>query len=333
MEQSDTSRFPPSDEPIPAQYAPRDFVAAQGHEQADTDGAGEKVTFWRDSRLSNLELLRATFITHTFAPHTHEGYAIGVIDKGAERFKYRKAIHVAPQGSLVVINPEEMHTGEAVSQQGWSYRMLYPEIALLQRAALDAVEKPSGVPFFPEPVIYDPPLARMLSQMHAALATSPSELERESILIWTLAHLIRRHAEMPPIALHSTTERGPVLKVRAYLEEHATENVTLDQLAALVHLSPFYLLRVFRETVGLPPHSYLTQIRVARARRLISASMPLAEVATAVGFTDQSHLNRHFKALIGVTPGQYARGGDKSKNVQDGEVKAALQWGHDDTTL
>lgn len=284
-------------EPLPRQYAPRDF-------EAEPARTGEQVTFWRDSRLSNLEVLRATFITHTFAPHTHEGYAIGVIEKGAERFKYRKAIHVAPQGSIVVINPAEMHTGEAAMQQGWSYRMLYPEIALLQRAA----EKSPGVPFFPEPVIYDPALARLLSQMHAALATSSSVLERESLLIWALAHLIRRHAETPPLVLTSHAERAHVLTVRAYLEEHATENVSLEHLAALVHLSPFYLLRVFRDTVGLPPHSYLTQIRVARARHLISTSMPLAEVAAAVGFTDQSHLNRHFKALIGVTPGQYARG-------------------------
>ncbi|HEX7735411.1 MAG TPA: AraC family transcriptional regulator [Ktedonobacteraceae bacterium] len=308
MEQHTNPQFLPHQEPIPAQYAPRDFMAAPAPDLADTVGAGEKVTFWRDSRLSNLELLRATFIKHAFAPHTHEGYAIGVIEKGAERFKYRKAVHVAPQGSIVVINPEEMHTGEAVSQQGWSYRMLYPEIALLQRAAADAVEKPSGVPFFPEPVIYDPALASMLSRMHAALAISPSELERESVLVWTLAHLIRRHAATPPLALTSPAERAHILKVRAYLEEHATENVSLDQLARLVHLSPFYLLRVFRDTVGLPPHSYLTQVRVARARHLISASMPLADVADAVGFTDQSHLNRHFKALVGVTPGQYARG-------------------------
>lgn len=292
---------PSHNEPLPRQYAPRDF-------EAEPARAGEQVTFWRDSRLSNLEVLRATFITHTFAPHTHEGYAIGVIEKGAERFKYRKAIHVAPQGSIVVINPAEMHTGEAAIQQGWSYRMLYPEIALLQRAAVDAMEKSSGVPFFPEPVIYDPALACLLSQMHAALATSSSVLERESLLVWALAHLIRRHAETPPLVLASHAERVSVLKVRAYLEEHATENVSLEHLAALVHLSPFYLLRVFRDTVGLPPHSYLTQIRVARARHLISTSMPLAEIAAAVGFTDQSHLNRHFKALIGVTPGQYARG-------------------------
>jgi AraC-like DNA-binding protein len=308
MEQHNHPQPSPHHEQVPAQYVPGDFVAAARRDHLERGAAPEQVTFWRDTALSNLELLRATFTRHTFSPHIHEGYAIGVIDKGSERFKYRKETHVAPQGSVVVINPGEMHTGEALSQQGWSYRMLYPEIALLQRAAAEVTQKPHGIPFFPVPVIHDPTMAQLLSQMHAVLATSPSRLERESLLIWTLAYFVRRHADTPPIELAATSERAHILRVRAYLEEHATENISLNQLAALVNLSPFYLLRVFRETVGLPPHSYLTQIRVSRAKHLISASMPLAEVAAAVGFTDQSHLNRHFKALTGVTPGQYARG-------------------------
>src|SRR5258707_4967717 len=310
MEQQTDSQPSPHGGPLSALSVPGGFAVLAAHVTLEEIGLREKATFWRDPGLSNLELLRATFITHAFSPHTHEGYAIGVVEKGAEQFKYRRAIHIAPQGSIVLINPGEMHTGEAFSEQGWSYRMFYPDISLLQRAAAGIREKSQRVPFFPAPVVHDPAMARLLSQLHAALATSPSELERESLLIWTLAHLVRRHAaDTPPIALAaSPLERTPILKVRSYLEEHSTENVSLEQIAALVNLSPFYLLRVFRETVGLPPHSYLTQIRVTRAKRLISASMPLAEVATAVGFTDQSHLNRHFKALVGVTPGQYARG-------------------------
>lgn len=308
MEQHIHPQFLAQSGPVPAHDAPGNVAAASSHNQPDATSIQEKITFWRDPGLSNLELLRATYITHTFAPHIHEGYAIGVIDKGAERFKYRRGMHVAPQGSIVVINPGEMHTGEASSEQGWSYRMLYPDISLLQRAAADAVEKRSDIPFFAAPVIYDPVMAQALSRLHAVLAASPSELERESMLTWTLAHLIRRHADTPARALPSATEHAAILKVRAYLEEHSTENVSLEQLATLVNLSPFYLLRVFRAMVGLPPHSYLTHLRVTRAKRLISSSLPLAEVATAVGFTDQSHLNRHFKALVGVTPGQYARG-------------------------
>lgn len=267
----------------------------------------EKTTFWRDPAFNDLELLQATDVTHSFAPHTHEGYAIGVIDSGAERFKYRHGTHIAPQGSVVVINPGEVHTGAAAIEQGWSYRMLYPDVPLLQRAASPDQEHTLAIPFFSAPVIHDPMLATMLTQLHTTLASSTSALERESRLTWTFAHLIMRHADSRFIELPTRSGRMLVQQVQRYLEEHTTENVSLDQLAALVQLSPFHLLRIFREFVGLPPHSYLTQLRVTQARRLIAASVPLAEVAGAVGFSGQSHLTRHFKAMIGITPGQYAR--------------------------
>jgi AraC-like DNA-binding protein len=267
----------------------------------------EYITFWRDPAFNNLELLKATYITHTFAPHIHEGYAIGVIDRGAERFLYRRSNHLAPQGGIVVIHPGEMHTGSAATEYGWTYRMLYPESSLLQRAASDITGRERGIPFFPSAVIDDPALATLLSRLHTTLEYSPSTLERESRLLWTFAQLILRHAENRPILRPASAERATVQKARTYLEEHYSENVSLEELAAFVNLSPFHLLRVFRDTVGLPPHNYLTQVRITEAKHLLLASISPAQVALAVGFTDQSHLTKHFKRIVGVTPGQYAR--------------------------
>src|SRR5690349_12656322 len=108
----------------------------------------ERVKFWHDAALSNLELLHASYVTHAFAPHIHEGYAIGVIEKGAEQFAYRRSHHVAPVGSIVFINPGEMHTGSAAAEGGWTYRMLYPATELLQRAVSDLTGRQRDMPFF-----------------------------------------------------------------------------------------------------------------------------------------------------------------------------------------
>lgn len=101
---------------------------------------------------------------------------------------------------------------------------------------------------------------------------------------------------------------------REFLEANAEQDVSLVRLAAVAGLSPFHLVRVFREAVGLPPHAYLDQVRVERAKGLLSAGLPIARAAAEAGFADQSHLTRRFKRLVGVTPGQYRAG---SKNVQD----------------
>jgi AraC-like DNA-binding protein len=268
----------------------------------------EKTMFWSNPMFNNIELLQATYITHTFAPHMHEDYAIGVIDAGANRFRYRGSTYIAPQGSIVIIHPSEMHTGAAQLEEGLTYRMLYPAASLLQQARKAIIDRSdSELPFFSSPVIYDSALAQLISHLHTTLTTPSNTLEHESNLLGTLTQLIMRHAQTRPLPVMIKPERTKIQQVRTYLEDHATENVTLEQLSSVANMSPFHLLRVFRSVVGLPPHSYLTNIRISQAKLLIAAGMPLTAVAGTVGFADQSHLTKQFKSLIGVTPGQYAR--------------------------
>ncbi|MGZ3601758.1 MAG: AraC family ligand binding domain-containing protein [Ktedonobacterales bacterium] len=272
--------------------------------------AEEIATFWRDPALHNLELLHAHYVTHSFAPHSHEGFAIGVIERGVERFAYRRANHIAPAGSIVVINPGEMHTGSALLPDGWSYRMLYPEAHVLQAVASEMSGRPRDIPFFAEAVIEDPALADAILQAHALLETPSTPLERESRLLPVLARLIERHADDHPLRpqWQRMQPSSAVWSVRDYLAEHYAKAVTLDELASLAGLSPFHLLRAFSAAVGMPPHAYLTQVRVRRSKALLAAGLPIAEVAALTGFVDQSHLTRHFKRIVGVAPGQYARG-------------------------
>lgn len=268
---------------------------------------GETAKFWHDRALGDLEILRATYITHVFIPHVHEGYAIGVIEHGAETFAYRHATHIADAGSLVVINPGEVHTGAALTPVGWSYRMLYPEAGQLQRAANQLTGVASDYPFFRAPVIKDPQLVQQFVHLHTHLEAGVTVLERESYWLAFLTQLIARHGD----ARHSLSTRQPkadyglLQQALDYLETKYAANVTLDDLAAQTHLSPYHLLRLFKATYGLPPHAYLTQLRVQRAKRLLLAGQPIATVALDVGFVDQSHLTRHFKRIVGVPPGQY----------------------------
>lgn len=144
-----------------------------------------------------------------------------------------------------------------------------------------------------------------MRSLHLTLETSDSALERQSRFLWAFAHLIQRHADNPAIERLVGQEREAVKLVRQYLEENYTQNVSLDEMAALANLSPYYLIRVFRSEVGLPPHAYLEQVRIHRARQFLRTGAPLADVAFNTGFVDQSHFTRHFKKLVGITPGQY----------------------------
>lgn len=272
----------------------------------------EKTKFWRVPQLGDLELLRASYVKQTFDKHFHEGYAVGVIESGALAFDYRGEQVVATPGDINLAIPGETHNGFAATSQGWRYRMFYLPARLLQQAVSEVAGREKGMPYFLRGVIQDPPLARQIRALHVALeGPETSLLEEESRLLCVLAKLAMRHAEEPPLPVTIGRSRHAVARAREYLEANFVENVSLDQLSRVAGLSRFHFLRLFRREVGLPPHTYLNQVRVHRAKDLITLGLPLVEAALAVGFVDQSHLTRQFKRRLGVTPGAY------SKSIQD----------------
>lgn len=126
-----------------------------------------------------------------------------------------------------------------------------------------------------------------------------------------------RAPDAPPWFAHAKLERA-----RKILEDDCTANPTLVDLAREVGLSPWTFSREFKQRFGTPPHRFLTQCRVERAKRLLADGVSIAEAAAASGFADQSHLTRHFRALTGFTPGRYFNFG---KNVQDAARHAVLR--------
>lgn len=266
---------------------------------------GECAKIWRADDLGDIELLHARYITYSFAKHTHEGLAIGVIESGAESFFYRGAFHTAATGQVVAFNANEAHTGEGADEHGWRFRMFYLDSSLLKQAAQEFAGKTRDVPIFASPVINDAETAAMLRNLHISLEEGGAALERESKFLWTFARVTKRHTDDLSAEKRLGDERCVIRRVRQYLRDHYTENVTLEDLVTESGLSAYHLIRVFRAQVGLPPHAYLEQIRINRARQFLRAGRPIADVAFMTGFTDQSHFSRHFKKMTGVTPGQY----------------------------
>jgi AraC-like DNA-binding protein len=271
------------------------------------------IQFRRLPELDQLEVLHARYSAQPLPGHSHASFAIGVIEAGAAHVQSHGAPAAAPAGNLMLLAPEEIHTFQAFEAPGWTCRMFYPSTALMRRALNELGHEAAQVRFS-HITVADAELAMAVRRLTHTLLHSPSALERESRLVWTLAQIAARHTDTH-IALPATMrEPAAVAQLRAYLDTHYADEVTLDTLATVAHLSPFHLLRVFRDHVGVPPHAYLIQRRVRAARALLLDGHPIAEVALAVGFTDQSHLNQHFRRVIGLPPGQYRKG---SKNLQE----------------
>jgi len=261
---------------------------------------------WRARDLAGLECVRATYITHVFPRHFHEGFAIGLIETGVQATDYRGAKHYATAGDICLINPGEPHTGYAPDEKGWTYRCSYPSVTTLREAATDAAGRPEEVPYFPSPVIRDPYVACLLRDFFDSLKDRGNGLEQETRFLSALIGMIGRHAVVRPNSRRIGRERPAVKRIRDHIHDRYRENISLADLATVSGMSRYHLIRVFRMETGLSPHAYLTQVRVNMAKGLLARRVPPAHAAAASGFFDQSHLTRHFKAITGLTPGQYA---------------------------
>ncbi|MFF8428245.1 AraC family transcriptional regulator [Streptomyces sp. NPDC016566] len=259
---------------------------------------------WTRARLGRcgppLDLLTANFHQHTYAPHAHDEYTIGVCVGGSEVIDYRGGHIRTGPGTIVVLEPDEMHTGgPGTPTDGYAYRALYAEPSLLADGTLGTL------PHFREPLLEDPELARALRVTHTELSTCPDPLEVESRLPWLLTALSQRHSTARQIPQHIPGATTLALTVRDRLADELTAPPSLSHLAADLGLSRYQLLRAFRTTMGVPPYAWLAQYRVTRARTLLEAGLRPAEVAGLVGFADQAHLTRWFRRVLGVTPAAY----------------------------
>jgi len=246
--------------------------------------------------------------------HAHAAYQFGLCCDHLGEYHYRSGWHKLPKGSLSIIHSGEVHAPSERTDlvAPACYWMMHADPAMLQVAASEIAEKPMGLPYF-DLVVLDAELAQMYRRFHRTVEQAASQLEQNSTLLLLLTQLICHCAQGHPVRPLKTA-RPAVLRVRDFLQAHYADNVSLEQLADLAELSRFHLCRAFRKEMGVSPHVYQMQVRVDRAKMLLSRGMLVAEVASATGFYDQSHFGWHFKRLVGVTPGNYL---GRSNNVLD----------------
>jgi len=265
---------------------------------------GESIHFWQTAPLAGLELLGARYIDHRFAPHVHDGYVIGMIMAGAQRYRYRGAEHLAGSGTLVLINPDELHTGHKGTEDGWLYRAFYPDSGQIT-SLLAELELPTRhLPAFGATLYRDQDLVNGFCQLHRLLESPATALQQQTVWRELVLSLLQRHAAVPDAGKPGKEHRAVSL-AKELLQAQLAAPPSLEALAAAVNLSPFHFARVFRRATGMPPHTWLMQQRIARARTLLQSGCLPLEVAMQLGFADQSHLSRQFKQVYGVGPGAY----------------------------
>ena len=260
------------------------------------------------SEEEGVQVLHASYRGQRFAKHFHDAYALGVIEEGVLECSYRGRRWVFPKGCISHAMPGEPHTGQGLSpRQGWRYRMLYLPVSLVCRAAEEVGGERTGLPALPEEPVWDEDLVRLLGEIHRrCFGKEALLLEKQERLLVFLVHFFSRYGKNREFP-RSLRGASKILRVAEYLRSVPCAAPSTEDLAAVAELSPYHMIRSFSQTFGMPPHTYLLQVRIAEARRMLEKGKSLAEVAQATGFADQSHLHRYFRRMLGMSPGAYRK--------------------------
>lgn len=250
-----------------------------------------------------IDLMSARFVRHSFAPHSHDELMIGVIHAGVKAFRRGRSRELAAPGSLLVVNPGEMHTGEREHGPELAYAALYVPAAALATIS-PGLEGACSI--VRQPVLDDQDVWRCLALAHRLVMTGDDAIAAEEAMVWGVSLLFRRYGTSRLVHSEAGCPRA-VNRAMAFLQASACDHVSLEDAARAAGIGLFHLIRLFTRHLGLTPHAYLTQIRIAKSRQLLRLGEPVAQVALEVGFADQAHFTKRFKQFTGTTPAHYAK--------------------------
>jgi AraC-like DNA-binding protein len=272
---------------------------------SETGSTTEHSTYFRPRGLTGIEALHARFVEHAYRPHSHPTWTVAMVEHGAARFELDATQQRAGQGELFVLEPEAVHTGMAAVPEGWAYKVLYIEPAVVH----EWDERDASPPRAARWVVFrDLALRAALERAHTALAAEPKgSLAVEEAVLTAVAALRPHLRPGPSRQTRDRAEHAAVRRARAHLRDRWDQKVTLAELATQAGLSRFELVRRFHDQTGVTPHAYQVNLRVDEARARLAAGHAAAAVAADCGFADQPHLTRVFKRAVGVSPGRYAQ--------------------------
>lgn len=256
---------------------------------------GANSRFWRDPALPFIEARSVDDGRKvSYAPHSHESFSIGAITAGRSTYVSGGSHQEVAAGTVVLMNPGAVHTCNPIDGEPWSYFMLYVDLPWLQALGYQPLDVLSSRS---QSIFQD------LCQLHALLVDDQcSTVSKHTALRLFFSGLIQA---VPSSAPGPGRVNQRLLVAAAFIREHCTERLSLEDIGEAAGLSTSYLIRAFKQHFGQTPHGYLLDQRVQYARALLRRGGRIAEVAQEAGFADQAHLQRAFKRYLAATPGHY----------------------------
>ena len=249
-----------------------------------------------------VEFLEAWFQGNAYQKHRHDTYAICLTTTGVQAFDYRGSSQISTPGQVVVLHPDEVHDGHAATEEGFGYRQLYVDPALIFDVIQSICPRSCSLPFVRTPVAMNRKLSAAIT---SAFEGTREPLAIDSLIVQVAEGLMEADPSCKRVPFPRHLDVAALKQARQYLDTQKPRIVHSSELEAVTGLTRYDLARQFRMMCGTSPYRYLLMRRLAFARQQLAQSRPLAEVAIEAGFADQAHFSRMLKATFGITPARY----------------------------
>jgi len=261
--------------------------------------------FWRDDALPFIEARSiADGREVCYTRHSHEHFSIGAITAGRSTYIHEQARFQVSAGTVVLMNPGDVHACNPIDDEPWSYLMLYIDTAWLTDLQ-HQLGFSSDLAFRRFSITHDrdTQLFDGLVALHEVLVdTMQDHLQKHSTVVEFFTEVQQRFnpAEQPLREPNFKLERAA-----EFIRDNCTQLLKLEDICAAAQLSPSYLIRAFKQHFGMTPHAFLVNRRIQFAQERLRSGKLIADVALEAGFADQAHFQRAFKQHLAATPGQY----------------------------
>ncbi|MDJ1653508.1 AraC family transcriptional regulator [Raoultella sp. Ech2A] len=257
---------------------------------------------------SGIETIKAHFEGHAYDPHWHDSYLVGITLSGTQQFSCRRERHRSHPGDAFLLEPGEIHDGDAPVAGGFTYLTFYLDERWLTHTLQGLYESVPGSYslHFPRTLTREPRLVRAIGETFSTLHGNEMRIVQQSRMDDLLAQLTAHCSWRKKLPSHIQSA-AVAHRARDYLYAHMGDNIGLAELAAATGTDRFTLTRCFKREFHLAPHAWLIQLRLAKARQLLACGELPVDVAAATGFADQSHLGRWFLRSYRLTPAHYRR--------------------------
>lgn len=253
------------------------------------------INSWRNLCLDNITFTSGDNFTHSFPFHFHEEYTVGVAVNGIQKFYFEgKSCFVEPH-SIFLIKPYMMHSHHPIADLGWSFKSFYLSNDLMEYLLKETgMRRVSDYPL----VIKDQTLFKQYIRLHAAKL-----LPDEAVLADFIRQLLSKATQSPD--RHKPGPPEEIAAVKRYLSEQFNQKLRLENIADIHRIDKYQLIRKFKQHLGVTPNTYLTILRIEKARKMINEGYSIVGAALEAGFYDQSHFHHSFLYYTGVTPGNF----------------------------